>query len=596
MDNGKDKPLDVDVEALTKRYAEERRKRIRPEGIRQYQQLKGKFAEFDQDPHADPGFTRSSIIEETDVLIVGGGFAGLMSGSRLRMAGVANMRIVEKGADFGGTWYWNRYPGAACDVESYIYLPMLEETDYLPSEKYARAPEIFAYCRKIGTTFDLYKAALFQTEVQGMSWDEERSRWIVKTSRGDVITACFVISCTGLFSSPKLPGIPGIETFEGHSFHTSRWDYGYTGGDERGGLAGLKDRSVAIIGTGSTAIQCIPFLGAWSKHLYVFQRTPSSISVRGNRPTDLEWAKSLKPGWQRERMYNFTLTTAGFIQPEDMINDGWTDIFREIPFGNTGVDAAASAEAILLADLRKMENLRKRIDDTVKDKATAEALKPYYNFLCKRPGFHDEFLDTFNRPNVSLVDTRGHGVERITPKGLVANGKAYEVDCLIYATGFDFMTEYSRESGIVIHGRNGRSLAEHWKEGARTLFGMQTTGFPNFFLMSSVQAGNSINYIHIVDEQTIHIAHIIERCMAEGIASIEPTQEAERDWVDTIMSLTDQRRAFLESCTPSYFNYEGKRDRSIELNDHYAGGPIAYIRHLEDWRAAGTLEGMHITR
>lgn len=586
---------EIDVDALTRRYAEERLKRLRPEGIDQYQGLTGKFAAFAEDPHADPDFERAALTEDVEVLIVGGGFAGLLAGAHLVQAGITDIRIVEKGADFGGTWYWNRYPGAACDVESYIYMPLLEEVGALPSERYAKAPEIFAHAKKIAAHFGLYDGALFQTGVREMSWDEQRHRWLVRTDRDDVIAARFVVSCTGLMSSPKLPGIPGIETFEGHSFHTSRWDYAYTGGDERGGLVGLKDKRVAIIGTGSTGIQCIPHLGEWAEHLYVFQRTPSSINVRGNRPTDPDWAQSLTPGWQRERVYNFTKVTAGIPESVDMVADSWTDIFRDIPFVGSDADAAAQAEALLLADLRKMEGVRQRIADTVTDPATAEALKPYYNFLCKRPGFHDEYLRTFNRDNVTLVDTKGYGVERITPTGIVVAGHEYSVDCLVYATGFDFMTEYSREAGIAITGRNGRPLSEHWQEGARTLYGMQTTGFPNFFLMSLVQSGNSINYMHMADEQTRHIAFIVAQCTAKGITAIEPTEQAEEAWVDAVLSLTEQRRMWLQSCTPSYFNYEGKRGRAVELNDIYAGGPMTYIKFLEDWRASGDLGGMNVT-
>src|SRR5262245_3901277 len=321
--------IEIDVEALKKRYAEERAKRVRGDALGQYQELTGRFAGFDRDPHADPGFTRSALAEDCDVLIVGGGFAGLLSGGRLRERGVASLRIVEKGADFGGTWYWNRYPGAACDIESYIYLPLLEELGYLPTEKYAKGAEIHAHCRRLARHYDLYRAGLFQTEVQSVRWSEERSRWLVSTDRGDAIAARFVISCTGLLSKPKLPGIPGIESFRGHAFHSSRWDYAYTGGDENGApLTRLADKTVALIGTGSTGIQLVPELGKYAKHLYVFQRTPSSIDERGNRPTDPDWARTLEPGWARQRRQNFTNLTSGIYEPVDLVDDSWTEIIR----------------------------------------------------------------------------------------------------------------------------------------------------------------------------------------------------------------------------------------------------------------------------
>lgn len=584
---------DIDLDALNRKYEEERRKRLRPDAVDQYREPTGPLARFDRDPYVEPGFTRPAIVEEVDVVIVGGGFGGLLAGARLRQAGVQSIRIIEKGGDFGGTWYWNRYPGIACDVESYVYMPMLEEMGYIPTEKYASGAEIFEYCKKIAERYELYRGAMFQTQATTLRWDESRSRWIVSTDREDRIAARFVISCTGLLSKPKLPGIPGIETFAGHSFHTSRWDYSYTGGDYRGGLTGLTDKIVGIIGTGSTGIQVIPHLANWSKHLYVFQRTPSSIDVRNNRPTDPEWVKTLQPGWQRKRMENFTLITSGIPQPEDLVDDAWTEIARHCA-PPTGGDAPADPATLQLAEMRKMEQVRRRIDEIVKDKATAEALKPYYHYFCKRPGFHDEYLHTFNRPNVTLVDTAGRGVERITPAGVVVAGKEYAVDCLIFATGFDFMTEFTRESGLDIEGRGGVSLNDHWSEGARTLYGMHTRGFPNFFLMSLVQAGISINYIHIADVQTQHIAYVISQCLARGCTTVEPSEEAENQWVETIIELSGPRRAFLESCTPGYFNYEGRRRRSVELNEPYGGGAVAYIKILEDWRAEGSLKGLEL--
>jgi cyclohexanone monooxygenase len=588
--------IEIDVEALKKKYAEERAKRLRSDAIGQYRELTGKFAGFDRDPHADPDFERPAIAEDCDVLVIGGGFAGLLSGCRLRECGVENIRIVEAGAGFGGTWYWNRYPGAACDIESYIYMPLLEELDYIPTEKYARAPEIRAHCERIALRYDLYRGALFQTEVRTLRWNAERSRWIVSTSRGDEIAARFVISCTGLLSRPKLPGIPGLETFRGHAFHTSRWDYAYTGGDESGSpMTRLGDKRVALIGTGSTGIQVTPELAKHAGHLYVFQRTPSSIDVRGNRPTDPEWVGTLEPGWSRRRRENFTNLTSGIYEPVDLVDDSWTEIIRAIGAPTGGEASAVDPAELQVSEMRKMEMVRRRIAATVRDPATAEALKPYYHYYCKRPCFHDEYLPAFNRENVTLVDTGGKGVERITPAGLVVAGREYPVDCIVYATGFDFMTRYTREAGVEVFGAGGRSLDEHWGEGARTVFGVQTHGFPNFFLMSLVQSGVSQNYMHIADEQTRHIAYIIAQCRERGLAAIEPTREAEDGWVEEIVRSGAQRAAFLEACTPSVFNYEGRRPRYAELNGTYGAGPVAYVARLEAWRASGELPGMLLT-
>jgi cyclohexanone monooxygenase len=588
--------IEIDVEALNKRYAEERARRLRSEANAQYVRLEGKFADFDKDIYADPNFTRAAVDEQLDVLIIGGGFAGLLTAIRLRERGIENFRIIERGADVGGTWYWNRYPGAASDVEGYIYLPMLEELGYVPAQKYSPAPEIHAHCQKLAKHFDLYPKALFQTRVTGdAQWDEASSRWLVTTHRGDKFAARFLISCTGTYDSPKLPNIAGAETFEGHAFHTSRWDYDYTGGNSLGGLDKLGDKVVGVIGTGATAVQCIPHLAASAKHLYVFQRTPSSVDVRNQKSTDLEWAKSLKPGWQWERTRNFTSLTSGEPVTEDLIDDGWTDIARNIGAAVGG--DGDQVQDFALSGLKKMEMARRRIDSIVQDKETAEALKPYYAYFCKRPCFHDDYLPVFNQPNVTLVDTRGIGVEQITPKGVVAAGKEYPVDCLVYATGFEFMTEFVKQTGYDLVGRGGRKLSEHWNQGARTLWGIQTSGFPNFFLMALNQAGVSVNYVHMATEQTAHFAFVIDECLNKGIASIEVGKEAEDDWVEKVLAAAEEggRNAFLDSCTPSHYNHEGKKAESARLNDLYAGGPGVYVKLLEAWRAAGTMPGFHVT-
>jgi len=588
--------FEIDVEALNRKFAEERNKRLRSDAMAQYQGLQGRFANFARDPHADPHFKRTAVTEDVDVLIIGGGFAGLLAGGRLREKGVRSIRIIEKGADFGGTWYWNRYPGAACDVESYIYLPMLEELGYLPSERYPKAAEIHAHCRKLAERFELYPAALFQTQVKRLQWDEERKRWRVDTDRNDLISARFVVSCTGLLSNPKLPGIPGIDTFEGHAFHTSRWDYDYTGGDENGRLTGLADKVVGIIGTGSTGIQSIPHLAASAKQLYVFQRTPSSVDIRNNGPTDPECFKTLKPGWQRERRDNFTTLVGGGYAPVDLVQDSWTDIIRNVVPRLQDGTPVSDPEAVKLAEMKKMEGTRRRVDAIVKHPPTAEALKLYTHYFCKRPCFHDEYLHAYNRPNVELIDTNGKGVERITAQGVVVAGRQYPVDCLIFATGFDFLTDYCREAGIEVIGPGKQLLAKHWEEGPRTLYGIMTHGFPNFFTMSIAQAGAAVNYVHIADEQTKTIAHVITEGMRRGAATVQPTQEAESAWVEEIVSGAQGRRAFLETCTPGYYSYEGKRARSAALNDFYAPGPMAYIKLLDDWREQADLPGLELKR
>jgi len=591
LDQDNDLLGQIDYDALSRKYHDEREKRLRREGLGQYHALSGKFA---ADPNCDPDFSREPVVRETDLLVVGGGFGGLLAGAHLRKAGVRDIVIVDKAGDFGGTWYWNRYPGIRCDVESYVYIPLLEDTGFVPSEKYARGAEIHEQCQRIGRQFGLYDDALFQTGVESLAWDEPRQRWIVRTDRDDEIAARFVIACTGLLSNPKLPGIPGIETFVGRTFHTSRWDYGYTGGREDGRLTGLAGKSVGVIGTGSTGIQCVPPLAEWADRLYVFQRTPCSVDERGNRPTDRDWYAAQQPGWQDERVRNFTCWTSGVKQGDDMIRDGWTNLLGEPAAVTGGGSAVVDVEAMQRAEMLKMEKVRQRIDTIVSDRATAEALKPYYNYFCKRPGFSDDYLQMFNRPNVTLVDTAGQGVERITPNGVVVAGKEYPVDCLVFATGFDFMTGMTREAGLSITGRDGVSIDQHWSHGARTLYGMQTRGFPNFFFMSLIQSGISINYMHIADEQTRTMAQVIAHCLTHGIGSVEPSAQAEEEWVDKVVAMSGPRRAFLESCTPGYFNYEGSRPEGLELNEPFGGGALAYLEILERFRADATLPGLEL--
>jgi cyclohexanone monooxygenase len=588
-----------DPDALREKYRQERDKRVRADGEDQYVELAGRFARYaETDPYADPTFTRPPLTDEVDVVIIGGGFSGMMAAARCKEAGLTDIRLIEAGGDFGGTWYWNRYPGAQCDIESYCYLPLLEEMKVLPKEKYSYVTEIFEHSRRIGQTYDLYPLALFQTRVRALDWDEAQRRWIVSTDRDDRLRARFVIMALGPASRPKLPGIPGIETFEGHSFHTSRWDYAYTGGDTTGNLAGLADKRVAIIGTGATAIQCVPHLGASARHLYVFQRTPSSVDVRGNKPTDPEWAASLTPGWQRARRQNFADIVMGRPFEVDLVNDAWTDIFRTLQ-GPTGSNAAAAvdpeeaARRAELADFEKMNQIRARVDATVNDPATAEALKPWYRQFCKRPTFNDDYLPTFNRPNVTLVDTSAaKGVERITPKGVVANGVEYEVDCIIYSTGFEISTDFRRRIGFPVTGRDGRSLVEYWSNGFRTLHGFTSNGFPNWFYIGISQNALSVNMTAMFDDQARHIAYIISEAQKRQALTVEPTLEAQEAWVETVHGLAVNNRAFLEACTPGYYNNEGSERPGSLAAETYAPGLNAFNDLLEQWRGKGDLEGL----
>ena len=489
-----------------------------------------------------------------------------------------------------------------CDTAAMIYLPLLEETGHMPSMKYVFAPEIFGHAQRIAKQYGLYDNALFSTAVTGLRWDDDRSRWVVTTDRGDEFLAKYVAMGTGPLHRPKLPGIPGIETFGGHCFHTSRWDYDYTGGSPDGApMTNLADKRVGIIGTGATAVQCIPPLARDAAELFVFQRTPSSIDVRNNHPIDPDEFAELGPGWQREWLFNFaTLQTGGFAEV-DYVKDGWTDIaqrIRDRVIAEMGSGAEFTPDSFRKAyeesDDEKMTEIRARVDAIVGDPETAEALKPWYRQLCKRPCFHDEYLQAYNVPTCHLVDTDGKGVERIDETGVWVGGEHYDLDLLIFASGFEVGTEYSRRSGYETIGRDGEALSDHWADGMQTMHGMHVHGFPNLFILGMTQAGNLISNItsNLVEAGT-SVAAVVAHAEEVGAEEVEVTEDAEQAWVALIEG---SPTAFLGSpdCTPGYYNNEGKPiGRRERLNaSGYPGGPVAYFQFIDGWRRSGDFEGL----
>jgi cation diffusion facilitator CzcD-associated flavoprotein CzcO len=590
----------VDKGALRRKYLEERDKRLRPDGNDQYLQLKGRLAHYLGDPYM-PLMARAPCTDHVTFAFIGGGFAGLVTGARLVEAGIRDVRIVEKGGDFGGTWYWNRYPGAQCDTASMVYMPLLEETGHMPSEKYARGPEILAHCQRIGRHYDLYERALFHTEVQDIAWDAARSLWLIRTDRGDAFTAQFVGLGTGPLHVPKLPGIAGIESFGGHSFHTSRWDYGYTGGNSSGApLAKLADKRVAIIGTGATAVQCVPHLSRACGSLWVFQRTPSSVDMRANATIDPAWfANVATHGWQQRWLENFTANQAGGTATEDLVQDGWTDLSRRIrakvmnlpPGQRTAQNMLAAFED---SDDEKMEEIRARADAIVTDRETAQKLKAWYRQLCKRPCFHDEYLQAFNALNTKLVDTDGRGVERISECGVVVAGVEYSVDCIIYASGFEVGTEYKRRAGFDLTGREGLRLSERWAQGMRTKHGIHVHGFPNAFIVQPTQGANLISNVpHNLTEAGRTIATIVRHALDVHAREVEVTTAAEDAWVALLLSGGGMMIGSRD-CTPGYYNNEGQDPGPRgKLNVGYPAGSYAYFRYLDEWRTSGRFEGLY---
>jgi len=594
--------LDFDPDALREKYNHERDRRIRKDGNAQYVEIAGKYEHYLDDPYVKP-IQREPMKKDINVLVIGGGFGGLLAGARFAEAGIEDVHIIESGGDFGGTWYWNRYPGAQCDIESYCYLPLVEELGYMPKEKYSFAPEIYEHSQRIAKHYKLYDNAIFQTRVQELKWDEKAARWTVTTDRGDELRARFVVMATGPLNRPKLPAIEGIEEFQGHTFHTSRWDYDYTGGDHSGGLTKLADKRVAVIGTGATAIQAVPFVGEYAKQLYVFQRTPSSVDVRGNKPTDPEWAASLTPGWQRERRENFNNMVIGVPVEKDLVADGWTDIFRNLGIAakkhhkEENLTKRQAAMLMEVADFQKMNGIRERVDSTVTNSETAEKLKPWYRQFCKRPTFNDQYLPTFNRPNVQLIDTSAtQGVERITKKGVVANGVEYEVDCIIFATGFEVGTAWTRRAGFEVVGQDGVTLTDYWKDGMKTYHGFSSHGFPNCFILGPSQNGASVNLTSVLDDQAQHIAYIINQVNERGARYSQPTKHAEEEWVAEVKRLAVVAARFLQNCTPGYYNNEGHFVPGADGfgANTYSPGINAFNALMKKWREKGDLEGLEL--
>ncbi|MSP42014.1 MAG: NAD(P)/FAD-dependent oxidoreductase [Alphaproteobacteria bacterium] len=550
-------------EAIKRKFSEERDLRVKykPSGTGEYiYELEGNLARYEVDTYAPPPKARDPLVDTVEVLFIGGGFSALLASAKLREHGVDSIRIVERGADVGGTWYWNRYPGIACDVVSYDYLPLLDEMNYVPRDHYAKGDEIFAHCRAIAEKYDLYGLAVFQTTVISTVWSDTEQLWTIKTDRGDVMKTRFVVCANGPMSKPKLAKIDGIEDFKGHSFHSSRWDYAYTNQD----LSGLEDKVVGIIGTGATAVQAVPKLGAAVKELYVFQRTPSSIDFRSDWPTDPNWARKLKPGWQAQRRER-TLMATNETEDQKVKRAAISQEEKVRKQENANIDA--------------MMRIHRRIEHEVKDPATAEALKPWYMLMCKRPCFHEDYLATFNRPNVHLIDTHGKGIHRITEKGPEFEGKVYEVDVLIYATGFDV-----QKTGIYnqIVGENGLEINDKYKDGIRTMFGVHSHGYPNMFIMAGYQASFQFNLTDMLYAQGEHIAACVDYTREHGYATLEVTPEAEEWWVQEVIKFrgkTDRNK----DCTPGYYNFEGEFNR--RQDGTYNGGFYQYVAHTKEVQA-----------
>ena len=576
------------------RYAIERARRLRDEPNKSYT-----YVDHADDPWAEP-IERAAIFDEVDVVIIGAGLSGLTCAVRLREAGIDRVRLIDRAGDVGGTWYWNRYPAAQCDVESYIYLPFLEEMNYVPTAKYVYQPEILAYLQSVAQTFDLYRDACFQTDVVELAWNETDARWTVLTDRGDAIRTQFLVVAGGFLQKPKQPELPGLGDFRGQVFHSSRWDYGYTGGEpgrEGGGLPGLRDKRVGLIGTGASGLQIVTPVAAAAEHLYVFQRTPVVVLPRNNRPTDDEWKRGLEPGWQKARMEAFNRRGNSILNEDDPIQDGWTEVvFPVMASHGAGLfGGPEERERAELVDLQAMDGVRRRVAEIVEDPDTAAKLMPYFRMLCKRPSFHDEYLQSYNRPNVTLVDIGG-GLDRVTADSVIVAGEEYPVDCLILATGFDTSRGLLKSWGVDLVGRDGIHLTEHWAAGMRTFQGAMIHNFPNCFLHSTTQTAGPPNYTSSSLEISDHIAYVISAARKRGVDRVEASAEAEEGWVQLAKATTpDAYIDFFRNCTPGFYNNNGDMDAKKRMGPTtLLIGTVLFYDKLRNWRAADDFEGLDL--
>ena len=549
--------FDAAQQARYREYTDERR------GTDEYMAMEGTFSRYLDDHYSAEPVEREALVDECEIVVVGAGFSGLLLWHKLEQAGFTDIRFCDKGGDVGGTWYWNRYPGIACDVESYAYLPLLEEMEYYPTMKYASGFEIFEYCQKIAERFGFYDHCLFHTEVTDVDWDDDAEHWTVRTNRGDEMRARFVVLANGILSTPRLARIDGMDRFQGESFHTSRWDHGVE----------LKGKRIGIIGTGATAVQVIPEVAKVAGHLYVFQRTPSTIDVRDQRETRPDQIErwSNQPGWTLARRERFAEVVGGGRQGDDA-----SDGTAEAPGSERSPEEVQRAreekiQRALDASFRYMERIRARVDAIVEDPVTAAALKPYYPYGCKRPTFHDEYLPTFNLPHVTLVDVAPRGVQEINERGVVHEGVQYELDVLIYATGFDFM---SLDLFRRVRRADGRTIADKWEQdGTRTFVGVHTHGFPNLFFIAGPQGGGAFNFIETIEEHTDYLAMLLTTMRDEGHDVVDIREQDEIDWAEHCADI-DRLTAPLRDCL-SNFNHYGQAEPGSLL---YYGGKGATRR------------------
>ncbi len=511
-----------------------------------------------------------------DAVIIGAGFGGMYMLHRLRQKGF-NARVFEAGKGVGGTWYWNRYPGARCDVESvqysYQFSPELEQ-EWEWSERYATQPEILRYANHVADRFDLRRDIRFETRVTQAAFDESDNIWLVETDKGDRVRARFVITAMGCLSSPNTPKIPGLEDFEGPTYHTGNWPH--EGVDFTG-------KTVGVIGTGSSAIQSIPIIAAQAKHLTVFQRTANYTVPAHNKPLDPAYVAKVKASYPEMRKraktlpasIDLTINRASAIEtPEEERRHQFEERWA---YGGLGFMASFS-DLLLNDDSNKAaaDFVRSKIREVVKDPEVAEILSPTNIIGCKRLCVDTGYWATFNRPNVTLVDISDEPIERITPTGLRVKGRDYTFDSLVLATGFDAMTGALLK--VDFRGRGGKSLKERWSEGPKSYLGLAVVGFPNLFTITGPGSPSVLtNMLPSIEQHVDFIADCLDAMRAQGKSVIEAQDAAQEAWVGHVGEVADH--TLRSTCSSWYVgaNIPGKPRVFMP----YIGGFPAYIERCE---------------
>ncbi|KAL8413401.1 hypothetical protein RB594_004870 [Gaeumannomyces avenae] len=634
--------MTINEAKVLERYEAERNKRA---GVANFKQRASTRTESLADLSRDPWVDYDALArqpaalkdgDDTQVVILGAGHAGLIFAAELIRAGFSPDRlvVVDEAGGVGGTWYWNRYPGLTCDVEGYTYLPLLEETEFVPKHRYARGEEIRENAERIVKKFGV--RTMLCTTLLSADWDEGLRRWVLRFRRdlgpshadlnGEfVVHAQYFLPQPGPLHVPSAPALPGLDEFRSNRkmFHTARWDYKYTGGtQENPELAKLKDKVVGIIGTGATSVQVVPELAKYAKHLYVFQRTPSYVGPRDQIETTPElWAEVTAPGagWQKARMTNlnrFLSDDPTATEADNMLKDGWS---RARGFGgligstrayaadlSTPEAVAANVQDMVRRGLPEDERLRAHVREVVEDAATADKLTAWYAGWCKRPTFHQWYLQCFNRPNVTLVDTDGQGVEAYTAGGVVACGKEYKLDALVLATGFEQVAGRGLESvGAPIRGRGGRSLLQTLTDEG-VYAGTATVGFPNMFVASALGGAASANTSSVYTMSARLAAHVLrtaEKTVAErepgadlGRLVVEVDGEALQNWNELLRPKQGWFAGF-GACPPTYFTLynDPKQEPANQRGSAspWPFGPVDFENKLDSYISEGNLKGFN---